>query len=361
MNRYEGYVCPACGQTFTAEDDVVVCPVCGTPHHRDCWTENGCCVNKSKHAEGYGWQPENKIDDNTEKEAQEREEAETPRPAPRKLIENGGSVECPHCHGETQANMPFCLKCGASLMEENQSLCLRCGNLNDKSASFCSRCGMVLPQGQTFNVPQKEGKTYIRPLDEIDGVTVAEISTCVQVNNGRYIPKFFKMSAGKKKLSWNWASFFLSPYWFFFRKMYAAGAVMVCIMLALNLIFMPQIQPAMEAYAQFADVATAAASTSADIAAAQEKLMPEMQKAMPSMYAYMGIQAVLRVLCGLFSDELYRRQIMRNIKQWRKENDPAAYQIRLLRNGGVSPMFAAASVFILPALVNVCVMLLELF
>lgn len=359
MNRYEGSVCSVCGQTFTAEDDVVVCPVCGTPHHRDCWSENGCCANKAKHGEGYNWQPENKIENNPEEKKQEPNQA--PRAALHKLPEPDRVIECPHCHDQTRANMPFCLKCGASLMEENQSLCPRCGNLNDKSASFCSRCGMVLPQGQTFNVPQKDGKIYIRPLDEIEDVTVAEVSTYVQVNNGRYIPKFFKMSAGKKKLSWNWASFFLSPYWFFFRKMYAAGAVMVCIMLALNLIFMPQMQPAMEAYTQYVDVVTAAASTSADIAAAEAEFMPLLEKAMPSMYAYMGIQAVLHVLCGLFSDELYRKQIMRNIKTWRKENDPATYQVRLLRSGGVSPMMAAVSVFFLPALVNVCMMLLELF
>ena len=29
--KYTGIPCAACGKKFTAEDDVVVCPECGTP------------------------------------------------------------------------------------------------------------------------------------------------------------------------------------------------------------------------------------------------------------------------------------------------------------------------------------------
>ena len=38
--KYTGIPCAACGKKFTAEDDVVVCPECGTPHHRDDGTES---------------------------------------------------------------------------------------------------------------------------------------------------------------------------------------------------------------------------------------------------------------------------------------------------------------------------------
>ena len=30
------YTCPVCGETFQNGDDVVVCPECGAPHHREC-------------------------------------------------------------------------------------------------------------------------------------------------------------------------------------------------------------------------------------------------------------------------------------------------------------------------------------
>ena len=36
MIDYTGLECPICGEKFTAQDDIVVCPECGAPHHRDC-------------------------------------------------------------------------------------------------------------------------------------------------------------------------------------------------------------------------------------------------------------------------------------------------------------------------------------
>ena len=35
--KYENETCPVCGEKFTADSDVVVCPDCGTPHHRECY------------------------------------------------------------------------------------------------------------------------------------------------------------------------------------------------------------------------------------------------------------------------------------------------------------------------------------
>jgi hypothetical protein len=46
---YNNYFCPVCGEKFNEDDDVVVCPECGTPHHRKCWAENGRCVNENLH------------------------------------------------------------------------------------------------------------------------------------------------------------------------------------------------------------------------------------------------------------------------------------------------------------------------
>ena len=47
--KYSNYKCPVCNNQFTEDDDVVVCPECGTPHHRECYIENGKCVNADKH------------------------------------------------------------------------------------------------------------------------------------------------------------------------------------------------------------------------------------------------------------------------------------------------------------------------
>lgn len=55
MTRYTGNHCPVCEQAFTDEDDIVVCPDCGTPYHRACWQKVGACMHKSEHAAGFEW------------------------------------------------------------------------------------------------------------------------------------------------------------------------------------------------------------------------------------------------------------------------------------------------------------------
>ena len=49
MNRYTGDECSVCKVTFRDSDDVVVCPVCGTPYHRACYSVESGCVNKEWH------------------------------------------------------------------------------------------------------------------------------------------------------------------------------------------------------------------------------------------------------------------------------------------------------------------------
>ena len=50
MTRYTGNHCPVCEQAFTDEDDIVVCPDCGTPYHRACWQKIGACMHKTEPA-----------------------------------------------------------------------------------------------------------------------------------------------------------------------------------------------------------------------------------------------------------------------------------------------------------------------
>jgi len=47
--KYSNYKCPVCNNQFTEDDDVVVCPECGTPHHRECYIQNENCANADKH------------------------------------------------------------------------------------------------------------------------------------------------------------------------------------------------------------------------------------------------------------------------------------------------------------------------
>ena len=41
--EFSEFQCPVCNKTFQDGDDVVVCPECGAPHHRECYEQNGHC------------------------------------------------------------------------------------------------------------------------------------------------------------------------------------------------------------------------------------------------------------------------------------------------------------------------------
>lgn len=57
--KYTGKNCVLCGKEFTDGDDIVVCPECGSPHHRNCYKTAGECANKVRHAGKYNWNAEN--------------------------------------------------------------------------------------------------------------------------------------------------------------------------------------------------------------------------------------------------------------------------------------------------------------
>lgn len=42
--EYVGKVCPYCHNAIKSTSDIVVCSTCDTPHHKDCWSENGGCT-----------------------------------------------------------------------------------------------------------------------------------------------------------------------------------------------------------------------------------------------------------------------------------------------------------------------------
>lgn len=77
--RYSHEKCPICEKEFANEDDIVVCPLCGTPHHRDCYNKNGECGNYDKHSEGFRWTPgETEVQQLEQPESEQQDTPEQP-------------------------------------------------------------------------------------------------------------------------------------------------------------------------------------------------------------------------------------------------------------------------------------------
>ena len=55
MSRFTDKLCPVCKTAFLESDDIVVCPDCGTPHHRDCYKALDHCGIREYHAKGFVW------------------------------------------------------------------------------------------------------------------------------------------------------------------------------------------------------------------------------------------------------------------------------------------------------------------
>ena len=193
--RYVGENCPYCGVAFTEQDDVVVCPECATPHHRVCWLAHGECANTEKHGTDFVWKKSSAPTPEKETERQEdsRENANL-------------DIVCPDC-GATCAN----------------------GTLR------CPDCGAVLipfanPMGEP---PLAQFKPGFNSGEIIRGLKAGDIALFCRTAGASYIKKF------RKKLSFNWAALLFSPFWFFYRKMYEAGAIFLAFYLALNLLLIP--------------------------------------------------------------------------------------------------------------------------
>ena len=170
MFLYENNKGPVCNKKFEKGDDVVVCPDCGTPHHRECYQFVGKCANKDKHESGFVY---------------DRDKYKTER-----------AEELP------QENM-------LSLATEVKTVveALENADLSNKETA-------------DLNVKQKESDE-----DTIDGVPASDVATVVGVRSNRFLKRFSK----KRKLGWNWGAFFFGPYYFMYRKMYGESLVFLAL------------------------------------------------------------------------------------------------------------------------------------
>ncbi len=301
-----GQTCPACGKTLEPDDDIVVCPVCGTPQHRSCWEENGECVNRALHSENYSWQPE----------APKFEQAEQEKKA-----DSGISQLCPVCGTRNSQNALNCINCGAPLENGNQQAYNPFFNV-----------------GSAGN-PYLYGVT-LDPESDIDGAKVKDIACTVQSASSRYIPKFKAMEDKKKKVTFNWAAFFFTPYWFFFRKLWKTGLIFLGIFLAVILPFTTKISAFSDAYQLYSEALLTASE--AEIASALHAAASSILPILPMFL----IQFAIRLFAGFTANGMYKKSVISKVKTLRSQfpND-REFEVVTIRKGGTSILLAFAAYF----------------
>lgn len=214
MQEFNNKCCGECGERFKEEDDVAVCPECGTPIHRACWT--GHCPNEDKHKDGFTWTEE---DIDTE----------------------SGKLHCKNCGVQVEKNMLFCPRCGISLGGGRQDYAG-----TDKNGYGDEAFGDN-PNVITFHSFDE----FIEGLEKkpIKNRDTGEELTCYGVrqkelifflgrrhfSTPRLITLFLRMANTGKKISFNLLAGFLMPYYQFYQKVTGPAVILLLINFILGL------------------------------------------------------------------------------------------------------------------------------
>jgi len=309
--RYENEICPVCTNAFRSGDDIVVCPECGTPHHRECWNKNNCCGNSAHHAEGFLWQPEHVS-----------QPADSHEFDPNRQL---GRI-CPVCGTNCPPEMDVCPVCSNSF--SNSSWAGQDGGRIPFMPPFEYNRGLFFD-----NLP-------CPPDTPVDSITARDMAVYIQVNSKRYISRFLR----HKKLSWNWGAFFFGPFWYFFRKLYKAGIIAISVFLALSIIMSVAMGEKADTY--YAGIQNIGDSSQL-YSWSDEQLQEYMDLSVDlikSFAPFLAANLLIRSAFALSADYLYRKKMQEDVTLIQSSViDEREFNIQMIKKGGVSAMAGIAS------------------
>lgn len=296
MASFTGTECLVCKNKFKDDDDVVVCPECGTPYHRECYASEGRCVNDILHAENKSWSEQRKEEGTDEQKS------------------------CSRCGAVNKPHSLICESCGESLVD----------NLNFSNAKQQngSTSGMQNPNFGTFTFNPEDKYCGINPDEEIaEDVKVSEAADFVGTNVPYYLMLFKRMKDTGKKLTLNIVCVLFPHFYFAYRKMWGAAVIVTLLISVLSL---PQIIYSMSVMAgSFVDLGFAV-----DFIKSIDVKSPSMEFAL--MFANYALMAV-RILTFLFANWVYYRHMEKKIKYIKNQNaSPEMVSKKIASSGGTS-------------------------
>lgn len=336
---YYNHRCPVCKNTFEKDSEIVVCPRCGTPHHRDCYDETGHCHFEDKHAEGFDWTAQAKSDNtNTDYNKNQKTNHNTNH----RTHQSSGSdiIACKECGTFNVASNKVCNNCGAPLENDTPH------NPYDRHSQEHSTPPF---QGAERNPQQPFPGFVFDPMGGLNaeedlgkGVTVGEVAKFTKNNTPFYCRLFHQIkSIGKSRLSF--VGFIFHGGWLLYRKMYKLGTFITALM-ALMIISQLWIgtfyADLMENLAKSTESMSYASMFDA-IGDFYQSIDAEEQIVL-AVYAFSSIgQFVLRIICALCGNRWYYKHCIKKIsdiktKPETKDNAAAALQTK----GGVNNTLA---------------------
>lgn len=306
--RFENQICPVCEETFKESDEIVVCPECGTPHHRNCYKSLGECKNASLHNEGFSFksvEPEQeKIDILIDDEIKNTKD-----------IVNVVNVEFNGDESKNNENL-------RSTIEELFK------NINGKSTD------QVL----------------------INNTPSSYYEAAIGKNQNYYMPRFLIMEGTQKKHLVNICAFVFPFAWAIYRKMYKLALLVFCIYIALLSVTIAPIltneeyieamnKCYMEDPTFYEKVLLYDAGQSVTFTKTQSEFIEISKNITISpviAYGTLFVSIAMKILLGIFATRLYKEKLTKNIEKAKKLSlEESQLKSYLKSKYGVTPMFIA--------------------
>lgn len=299
---FEHIKCDGCGREFENGDDVVVCPVCGTPQHRSCYELGGGCVNSAKHQSGFEWhkEPASQNDKKAETTDFQQEQAD---------IKPRGGI-----FGNTDPGIGDSIDIGNEVPE-----------LDDLIES---RVKVLAP-----------GITYEQRREQLCGAEIGKTISFIGSNAVGYVKKFRKMEH-QKKHTFNWAAFFFAPVWYFYRKLYKQGAVFLSLFVSITMLMAEPAEKFLSLYNGLIQNGIQNI-TEADYQSLVSAVVP--------VFAFEAITLVIRLIAGFTADKSYWKYCKKSLERveaTRETHDEMAALSYYLSHCSTSFLFALLSMIV---------------
>ena len=282
-HNYNGESCSRCHAYLFEDDDIVYCPICGAPHHRECYNALGHCALEEFHGTPQEYfKLKQKIFAEKDKKRQQ---------------------------DNTNENIISCSLCSEKYTNSLRN-CPKCGTPSNGSYGFFDFLGGVPADA-----------------DIGEGVTAEEAKKFVLSNPQRYIPKFALLNE-KSKSSWNWLAFLFPAPWMLSRKMYKGGIIAGIFTIMATLLSYP--------------FNLTLYRLGLDEISSYPELTKLLLENLPNFDAYIIIAALIgviieittRIVCGIFGDYWYKQYAISSIKKIRLESSDQEIDYR--KKGGVN-------------------------
>lgn len=308
---YLGNKCLVCDKYFHADDDIVVCPECGTPHHRECYSSLGHCVNEDKHAQGYDF-----LSDNSEQ---------------KQASDDCSLITCKKCGAKNASGAFFCTKCGSSLHDINDNstkgYASQQNNTNQQTSPFTSNPNVIMfdPLGG------------VNPNADLgDNVSVAQAAKYVKQNTP-YFMTLFSNIKNHSKSRFNFCAAIFGGGYLLYRKMYKIGTF-ITIIEAMIMVFTTYLAQYIGNNSAFTKMFEAYANYDLDATMMHFSNLSTYDSLIMFFYVFLSVGSlILTIVIGACANRMYFKHCKKKIIKIKSTvENPADVDSALSKSGGVN-------------------------